>query len=263
MNGLSAMLKSDLRSIRRDPMLALMALAPVLLGIVLGVLLPYVDMLLNRHLDFDLSPHFPIIASLFLLLPPLLAGSIFGLLLIEERDSRVPEALSVTPLGRTGFYLFKFLITLGWAIAFELIFISVNIAVAGSLLFPIELLRSPALLLLIPSAALHGALVLPLLALFAGDRISGMAQLKLFSSVIVLPLFWYLLPQPRPAGLHLLYPVPVSAAFLQLAESQLSAALNALLAIGLESILLILAWKLLSQAKQLPIQLSLRFHKGE
>ncbi|MFW6208608.1 MAG: ABC transporter permease [Spirochaetota bacterium] len=262
MSGLPAMMKSDLRSIRRDPMLALMALAPILLGIVLGILLPYVDMMLNRHLDFDLRPQLPFIASLFLLLPPLLAGSIFGLLLIEERDSRVPEALSVTPLGRNGFYLFKFLITLGWAIVCELIFICVNVLVAGSLLFPIELLTSPALLLLIPSAALHGALVLPLLALFAGDRISGMAQLKLFSSVMVLPVFWYLLPQPRPVGLHLLYPVSISSAFLQLEVDQMSAALNALLAIGLESILLILAWTLLTRAKQLPLQLSLRFHKG-
>lgn len=263
LNGLNTMLRSDLRSIRRDPMLALMCIAPLLLGTVLGVLLPYADRLLELYLNFDLSPHFPLIGALFLLLPPLLAGSIFGLLFIEERDARVPDALSVTPLGRSGFYLFKFILTLGWAFLFNLLFIAVNLLVAGTLLFPAAALARPALLLVLLAAALHGALVLPFLALWAGDRISGMAQLKLFSSVMVLPLFWYLLPAPRPAVLYLLYPVPIIASFLQLEAAPVAAALKAVLAVGLEGLLLALAWTLLKKAKQLPLQLSVRFHKTE
>ena len=263
LNGISAMMKSDLQSVRRDPMLALMCSAPLLLGVVLGLLLPYADALLERHLQFDLSPHMPFIASLFLLLPPLLAGSIFGLLFIEERDTGVPDALSVTPLGRSGFYLFKFLLTFGWAILFNLLFIAVNILVAGPLLFPLHIIAVPALLIILPAAALHGALVLPLLALAAGDRISGMAQLKLFSSVMVLPIFWYVLPAPRPALLQVLYPIPISTAFLHLGTDSVKAGLYAGLAIALESILLFFAWILLTRAKQLPLKLGLRFHKAD
>ncbi len=263
MIGFSAMMRSDLRSIRRDPMLALMCSAPLLLGVVLGVLLPYVDALLEQHLQFDLSPHLPFIASLFLLLPPLLAGSIFGLMFIEERDTGVPDALSVTPLGRSGFYLFKFLLTFAWAILFNLLFIAVNVVVAGPLLFPLRTITVPALLIILLAAALHGALILPLLALLASDRISGMAQLKLFSSVMVLPVFWYLLPAPRPALLQVLYPIPLSTAFLHLWTDPGSAALYASLAVGLESLLLALAWILLKRAKQLPLTLGLRFHKAD
>ena len=154
LNGMNALLKSDLRSIRRDPLLALMCLAPVLLGTVLGLLLPYADQLLEEYVNFDLSPHFPFIGALFLLLPPLLAGSIFGLLFIEERDARVPDALSVTPLGRRGFYLFRFLLTLGWAFLFNLLFIAVNVLVAGPLLFPAAALSRPAVLMVLLAAAL-------------------------------------------------------------------------------------------------------------
>jgi len=263
LSGLNAMLKADLRSIRRDPMLTLMCIAPILLGTVLGVLLPYADNLLEGHLNFDLSPHFPFIGALFLLLPPLLAGSVFGLLFIEERDARVPDALSITPLGRSGFYLFKFLLTLGWAFLFNLLFIAVHLLIAGPLLFPTPALSRPAMLIVLLAAALHGALVLPFLALFARDRISGMAQLKLFSSVMVLPLFWYLLPAPRPASLYLLYPIPIAASFLQLEVAQMAAALQAGLAVVLEGLLLALMWTVLKKATQLPLQLSLRFHKTD
>lgn len=251
---LAAIFRGDINTIRRDPTMLMLFTTPFLIGMVAGLLIPFAARELAGRFSFNLEPHYPIIISIFMMLVPLLSGTLFGLLFLEERDRGIQRLYAVTPLGRNGFFRIRFLLTLGWSVVFEAVFyalISSFIPLASPLTDVAALLH---FILFLLTAAVQGAFILPILGLFARDRISGLAIIKLFGVTAVFPAVWYVLPDRWSFLLHLFYPVPAAHSFLLLQEGNPSGILYALVGLVLEAAMLFPLWRILIRAKTLPLR---------
>ncbi len=184
MRALVALGLNDLRSVRRDSLLAFMVLIPWLLVLVVRVLLPAIESALAASNGFDLRPYYPLILGfLFVLDIPLLFGGVIGLLLLDQRDEDTLTALQVTPLSLSGYTAYR--------IGGVMLFSAISILVAMPLTGLLPLARLPAL----APIALVAALLAPcfglMLPAFAGNKVEGLAVLKAVSILIVGPLVAY------------------------------------------------------------------------
>lgn len=95
--------KNDLVQITRDPILLVLMFAPILMILVFKLLfsvaLPYVENTIGIHA----TPYFPYILSFTLLMIPSLLGIVTGFMMLDDKDGKIAELLSVTPMGRNGY----------------------------------------------------------------------------------------------------------------------------------------------------------------
>jgi fluoroquinolone transport system permease protein len=201
-----ALLRLDVRNLARDPMLLLITCLPVLVAILMRFLVPFLAGLLIDHLNFDLSPYYPLITSFFFMLAPMMYGWVIGFMLLDERDENILEYISVTPLGKTGFlsYRMGLPVLLSFAMAFVLV------AVIG--LVPFSLLHIlPATLL----AALEAPIVALFLAGFAGNKVEGLALGKGMGTAFLAPLAALFIPVPYQYLAGVLPPYWVAKLFIE------------------------------------------------
>jgi fluoroquinolone transport system permease protein len=160
-------LRPDLLRVARDPLLVALSLLPIALALVvriggLAFLDPYVD---ARTMTAAL-----------LLLTPMMFGFVTGLLLLDERDEGVLEAVAMTPVGKRGFLIYRMAVPVVW-----------TMAVSSAVVYAAGLLQlAPARLLVV---ALLAGLQAPLLAAFLGayapNKVAGMALTKVGSTFIL------------------------------------------------------------------------------
>lgn len=211
---IARLLEADRKNILRDPTYLFLLLAPLLIGLVVRFGIPLLTAFVLETFGVDLSPWTGMMYAFFLQLPAYLAGLMTGMLLLEERDEGVLSAWAATPLGRSGYILYRTAFAFAAACIAELLlllFIPGAGAVVGSGF--ITVLRGVPMI-----AAFSGGapLILLLLALFARDKVSGLAMAKLTGVVLALPLL-LLLPEDVPGRvlIHLLYPVLNTRAFFE------------------------------------------------
>jgi fluoroquinolone transport system permease protein len=193
-----AFLRADLASIVRDPLLLLIGASPVLLGLGLRFGYPPVHAWLASAYGFDLHPHRPLLLAVAVVLHvPVIFGMIGALMVLDDADSRALTALRVSPLTLPRYLAYRAgLISVAAAAG-------LGVAVPLSALAPVgELAR------LLPSVAL-AVMVAPLVMLttlaIAGNKVEGVAMLKLLGLPAYLPVAaWWLdgatgwLPAPLP-----------------------------------------------------------------
>lgn len=175
----------DFKNIRRDALLVWIPLLPLIMMLVLRFAVPPMAAMMRQQFDFDLTPYYPLVMSMFVLLVPSTVGMIVGFLLLDERDEQTLLALMVTPLSNTSYLVYR--IALPLVIGFLITLITYPLAA----LVPIALLN-----LMIVS--LLGAFTAPLLALFlaalAENKVAGLAMLKLLNGITILPVVAYFIP---------------------------------------------------------------------
>jgi hypothetical protein len=169
---MTSLLRADLANLRRDPMLLISGLAPLLIATLLAFgFTPLADAVAGT---VDLAPQRPVFVGGALLLTPLLVGFVVGFLLVEEREERIFEAVAVTPRGTDGFLAFRLALpAAGGAVA------SLVVAtIAGSL--------SPGQLLVVAllSAAMAVLVTMSMIAI-ARDRVQALAVSKLTGFLLV------------------------------------------------------------------------------
>ena len=96
-------LKYDLRQIRHDPMLILSTVAPILIWGILKYGYPFLATMTATQWGIDIEPYFMHSAVGLLTLIPMLFGIIYGFMMLDERDAGIITAISVTPLGKSGY----------------------------------------------------------------------------------------------------------------------------------------------------------------
>jgi fluoroquinolone transport system permease protein len=201
-----ALLRLDARNLVRDPMLLLITCLPVLVATLMRFLVPFISGLLMNHLNFNLTPYYPIITSFFFMLAPLMYGWVIGFMLLDERDENILEYISVTPLGKSGFlsYRMGLPVVLSFAMAFVLV------AVIGLVPFsPLRIL--PAALL----AAIEAPILALFLAAFAGNKVEGMALGKGIGTIFLAPLAALYISPPIQYLFGVLPPYWVAKLFLE------------------------------------------------
>lgn len=170
----------DTGSVVADPMLRWMAVIPLMVALAVRGLLPLAVARVGELAGVDLSWLVaPMSAYTVVGIAPLIAGSVVGFLLLDQRDDRTLLALRVTPLPLGAYVAYRlaaptaaaFLVTLA------------ALALAGGL----GLGPGAAALAALASAPL-APLAAVALAAFARNKVEGMALMKAASLVLMAPL---------------------------------------------------------------------------
>lgn len=172
---------TDLKNIRRDPLLAWLPLSPLLMTFLFRFGLPALQEFVGRF-GLELAPYYPLFMSSFMMLAPTLIGMVIGFLLLDERDDRTLQALQVTPVPLPALlaYRLSFPMLLGFLVTL------LCYPLAGISPLPLQHLFFLALL-----SAVNAPLTALLLLTFAENKVAGFAVLKMLNTVMLLPVAAY------------------------------------------------------------------------
>jgi fluoroquinolone transport system permease protein len=173
----------DARNVRRDSMLAWMALMPFFFVFLFRFFIPWVRDGLLVQFGFDLAPYYVLIMSYaFIIGTPTLFGVVIGFLLLDEQDDGTLTALQVTPMPLNSYLLYRVAVPM----LISLVLTTLTFPLAKLVTFPIEYLFWVALL---------AAPLAPIFALFlavtAKNKVQGFAVMKGAGAILVLPLIGY------------------------------------------------------------------------
>lgn len=180
-------LKNDLRQIMRDPIMAIMMLAPLFLIIVFKLLVLFVIPFFVTRTGFDVSPYLHYIMVFVVIMCGAMLGIVTGFMMIDERDGKIAELMSVTPLGRAG-YLFN---RLFFASVMSIIYAVLSCYVLNVVELPLITVLFLSLL-----SALYSAIIGLLIFSCADDKVKGLTfakainSLNLFAFADLLSLRW-------------------------------------------------------------------------
>lgn len=166
----------DAMNIGRDPMLLFatgMSLAPAL-----ALYLSRGALDAAALSTFGIAELSRFIVPVVLLMPAVLIGWVTGFLLLEDRDEGTLLALDVTPVGKSGFLLYRVSITAALAIAVTLYAWPLILPAASPLL-------AAALAVLVAANAIAFTVALPA---FARNKVEGLALTKLTNLFAIVPL---------------------------------------------------------------------------
>lgn len=174
------LIKQDLKLIGRDRFLLMMFGFVFYIALVLRYLLPWLNgylatkgILPSTQYPYHLSDFYVVIVSFFTVFEgALLAGTIFGFMLLDEKDERSLKALLVTPISFEK-YLFKRLV-LPIVLSFVCIFLELLIIGLAPLPWWQWALFSLA-------GALTGPICMLFLGAFAENKVQGLAMIKFVS----------------------------------------------------------------------------------
>jgi fluoroquinolone transport system permease protein len=179
----------DFKNIRRDALLVWIPLLPLIMTLALRFGVTPLASLMLRQFDLDLTPYYPLLLSMFVLLVPSTVGMIVGFLLLDERDEQTLAALMVTPMSNTSYLTYR----IGVPLVIGFFITLIMYPLAG--LIPI----APLDLVIV---SLLGAFTAPLTALFlavlAENKVAGLAMLKMLNGITILPVVAYFIPTYWP-----------------------------------------------------------------
>lgn len=170
------LIRTDVRNWVRDPMMAIAALGPLVLAVVIRFGAPAVTELASSVVA--LEPYYPVIAGSLAVVGPTIYGFVVGMVVLEDRERGVLAAYRTSPLSDRGYLLYRA------TTAFVLTFLATVPALAVGGIHPV----SPAVLL---ASAFVGALGGPVLvftfATLASNTIEGVALSKIVNVAMFTP----------------------------------------------------------------------------
>lgn len=173
---------NDLKNIRRDPMLLVIILGPILLTFLFRFGLPALDNLVNSYLSFNLLGYKELIMGFIMLLVPFLVGILIGLLILDEKDENLIIYYAVTPLAKQGYLYYRLAVPVVLSFALSIFmwtfngFIELNVLKLLPLAFLI---------------ALEAPLISLAMAVFASNKVEGLAIAKGGGVILTIPFIVY------------------------------------------------------------------------
>lgn len=229
-----SLLRTDLATVRRDPLLVLIGVSPLLLALALRSGYPTArDWLVAAH-GLDLDPYRPLLLAVAVTLHiPVVFGIIGALLVLDEVDSGAVAALRVSPLTASGH--------LGYRAALVTGATALGLAVA----LPLSGLAPPGDLLALAPGTVVAVLTAPLVTAgtlaLAANKVEGVGVAKLLGVPLYLPVVswwvggpagWLLAPLPTWWLLRSQWAAPVAAPAAGYAAGGLAVTVAALILVG-------------------------------
>ena len=190
------MASADLKNILRDSTLTMVLFGPLALFLLLRFGVPRGAELILARWGFDLTAYYLQILGFMSMIPSLLFGLVFGLIILDERDEEMIAYFSITPLQRKGYLIYR----LGMPMVASFLFFFVLLY--GTNLIDIPLRYAPGLALMACLQAPMGALFL---GAFAENKVEGMALGKVFAMIYLAPLAVFFLDS---SWVYLSSPIP-------------------------------------------------------
>lgn len=177
----------DLRSVARDSMLRWLAALPVLMALLLRWGVPFAAERVSLRYSVDLVPYYPLIASIIVLVTPMVAGTVIGFLLLDQRDDHTLSALQVTPLTLAGYLAYRLTVP----VLVSIVMIVITVPLTGL----VRIGPLPLLLVGLAAAPLAPTFAL-LLGGFANNKVQGFAIMKAAGTLNWPPIIAWFLPMP-------------------------------------------------------------------
>lgn len=189
----------DVRTIRRDPMLLAIFVAPVLIAAVLRFAYPFFEVFARETWGLELEPHRALlIVVLVVLHVPSMMGALTAMLIAEDLDERHLLTLRAGPLSMPSYLAYR----LGTSMLLSLVVLIAASTVVGPRLFAWSVPLAGVLLL----ASATGPLATLLVTAFARNRVEALSVLKIVNLVPVgVPVAAWFLDDPFR---WLLAPIP-------------------------------------------------------
>lgn len=159
-----------------------MILFPLLISLLLRWGVPALNLHLQETYRFDLTPYYPLIMSLVVLMLPGILGMIFGFLLLDQRDDQTLTALQVTPLSLNRYLAYR----TGLPMILSALITLVVFPIAGLVRFEYV----PLILTVVLTAPIAPMYAL-FLASFAANKVQGFALAKAAGAILWPPLVAY------------------------------------------------------------------------
>jgi fluoroquinolone transport system permease protein len=171
----------------RDPIMAILMIGPLFLIIALKLMVLFLIPIIRTSIGFDVSPYLDYVFVFVVMMCGAMMGIVTGFMMIDDRDGKIAELMSVTPLGRSG-YLFN-----------RLLF-AATLSVLYSILsyYVLNVVELPLITMLFVSLlSSNYAIIIGLLIFtFADDKVKGLTfakainSLSLFAFTDLLALKW-------------------------------------------------------------------------
>ena len=167
-------LKNDLKQIMRDPIMAILMVAPLLLISVIKLIVSLLTPFILTRFGFDFSPYLDYLFVFVVMMCGSILGIVTGFMMIDERDGKIAELMSVTPLGRGG-YLFNRLL---FAATLSIFYCILSYYV-------LDIIKLPFITVLFVSllSSNYAILIGLLIFSFADDKVKGLTFAKAINSL--------------------------------------------------------------------------------
>jgi fluoroquinolone transport system permease protein len=170
------LLKNDIKQIIRDPIMAILLFAPLLLIIVFKIFEIFLVPLLAAKVGFDLTPYSAYILSFVLLMNSGMLGIVTGFMMLDERDGNISQLLEITPLGRGGYLINR----LAFASMLSAIYCFISFAVFKQPALPFF-----SIVLLSTLSAIYTAIIGLLIFSGAEDKVKGLTFAKGLNTLVL------------------------------------------------------------------------------
>lgn len=166
-----------------ESQLAFYGLAPFLLIIVTAAGVP-----LSAELtEFNITPYRHLIMSLAMLFIPLILGVMSGFILLDERDENMIQYFAVTPLSKRGYVMIRLILPMAMTLCYSILLFA-----SGGLMAP----GAVNLLFVLIMVTLEAPIYTLLLAAYVANKVEGLALMKGFSLLTLMPAAVYFIPVP-------------------------------------------------------------------
>ncbi len=159
-------------TMRRDMMLFIACLVPILAGLFFRLVIPFLEAAITDHFHVSaiISPYYRLIDVFFMMLSPVMFCFVSAMVSLEEVDEKIATYLFITPLRKTGY-------------------LSARLGVPAAAAFLVTVILFPffrltdfsliAILLFAVCGTLQGLTVALLVLAFSSNRLEGIAIAKL------------------------------------------------------------------------------------
>lgn len=161
--------KSDIKLLLRDPIMAMLLGVPLIIPVIFRLLIIFLLPWLNHRFGLDVTPYFPYILSMVMVMNPGLLGAVMGFMMLDDKDGNIIQLMAVTPSGKTGYILHRM------SLVFILSFIY---SIYSYWVLNILILNTIHLLYIALITPLFGCVVGLILFRFATDKVKGLTFAK-------------------------------------------------------------------------------------
>ena len=186
-----------LKLIRQDRMLLAAGMAPILAGTAIKYAVPFAEGSLIRLTGAEavLAPYYGLFDVFFASLTPIMFCFIAAMVMLEERDDHIDRYLSVTALGRRGYYISRIVIPALAAFGVTAILLPI---------FHLTPLCVGEVFCLSLAGTWQGVIVALLIVTVSSNKLEGMAVTKLSSLIMLGAAAPYFVPAPFSFGFSFL-----------------------------------------------------------
>lgn len=168
--------RNDIKQVVRDPIMALLLVAPLLLITVFKLLEVLLIPFLAIKTGFDMAPYTAYVQAFVLLINSGMLGIVTGFMMLDERDGNIAQLLEVTPMGRSGYLINRLL----FASLLSIVYCIISFAV-----FKLVYLPLISIIFLSVLSAMYTAIIGLLIYSGADDKVKGLTFAKGLNSLVL------------------------------------------------------------------------------